>query len=975
MGPIWRVRMLGDLQAESADTSINRFRTRRVGLLLAYLATYQDRSHSREELADMLWPELEPEHAKRNLRQALSSLRRHLEPPGIPAGAVLDTRQSLVSLNPEYLRTDVAEFVRHIREGSLERAIELYRGDLLPGFYEEWVQRERLHLEDQYVSALQGAILVAETDRRFEDAIRFVRLALGKDGLREDLHASLIRLYLAAGRPQSAVQQFEEWQAISLNELKCEPDPALAAMVSPVRRIGETKANTLVPIPELVFAVSDEPTSPVSKLPVQLTRFFGRNRELEHGELAIAARRTRLLTLIGPAGTGKTRISIEIGRAMVERFGWNVWFVPLADISDGANLIDATLNTLKIGEKSGDPIEALAARLSGDRNLIILDNLEHILEAAVSGVEALLNGLPNVSLIVTSRQSLKLNGEQEVDLATLPIPAPEDAEAATLTDLASVPSVQLFVDRARLVLPDFQLTAHNARAIAEICKRLDGLPLALEIAASLSGAFSPHQLLQNLENRLELLRSRRRDLSSRHRSLRAAIDYSYNLLTEEQQAFFVRLSVFRGGFTIDAASQVSMDSSHEGSQSRKSKSVDCLRMILDLQERSLLRADEAREDSPARFRLLESYREYAREYLDAEEERELAQRHADYFLRQALSGGTPTEDRDNRNAAVRFFFEQRQVHECVSLLGTFEVFSGPGQIVSTLARDPDFETFRPDDQVSLLRLLADLYLHRLDSEEALRTCRHAAELAERYGLEYEVSLCNRKLSLILVYLNRRLESIEVSRQELARGIEKGDLRAIEYASTNIGVNHWALGEFEDAYIAYERAYRASVELHHGEVFWPVLYNLSLVTLDLGRLDDGLYYANEGIRRAQANDEEFGVSLCMSLIGRYHLYKGNLHAALATSYGALMKRRNASFMYWSFQAIFFHAMVLMEMGMLYEAAVLFGATRVVAKVNTREADLWLGRLRNLMPPDEFERAWAEGLAMNFDQAFRYAARFK
>jgi len=977
MAVIWRVRLLGRLQADSDDLSISRFRTRRVGLLLAYLAFYQDRSHSREELAEMLWPESETEPAKRNLRQALFSLRHHLEPPQVPSGAILDASQSLVRLNPEFVETDVAEFNRRIlkektQEG-FQGAIDLYRGDLLPGFYDEWVLRERLNLEDRYVAALQTGIRLAESAGEFDEAVRFTRLALDKDGLQEDLHFRLMQLYIAAGRPQNAIQHFEHWRSVCQAELGEAPNIKLTRLFDEAKR--KLPIEGINPLPALITKgdeteKGDAKPKPTIRIPIQVTRYFGRSHDFTSTVRALDQGETKLLTLTGPAGTGKTRLAIEVGRELGDNHGWNVWFVALADISNGANLLDATIAAMKIDYRGGEPLDVLADRLAEVRNLLILDNLEHIVEEAAPIIQRLREAAPNAALLVTSRHSLKLDGEQEVDLGTLPVPTPDETTAVDWARLAEVPSVQLFVDRCRAALPDFQLTAGNARAIGEICRRLDGLPLALEIAAGLAGAFTPNQLLQNLENRLELLRSRRRDLSRRHQSLRAAIDYSYHLISPELQRFFVGLSVFRGGFTIEAAAYVCLESA------KSRQGVDeCLRMILDLQERSLLQADEAKEDAAARFRLLESYREFGLEQLTLEELRGLRKRHADYYRQKSLDKAITADDRQNRNAAARFLFDIQDVSACVELLSSYEFFTVMERdVVQSLARSPAFPTFAILDRVRLLRLSADAHVYRSEFEEALNCCRQASELAKAEALESELALCNHKLSLVLAYLNRRRESIDVSRQNLRDGLRRGDLLSIELGYTNIGVNEWSLGNFEEARIAYEGAYATSLKRHNGVAYWAILYNLSLVYIDLRRLDEGLQRANEGLRRAQADDDVFGISMCLAMVSRYHLFRGNLTAAIATSHVALVKRRQSGFLYWTFQAILSHAIILIEMGRFREALILFGACRTQANVNAREFDTNIARLKEELDPIEFERAWAEGLSMSLDQAYRFAATF-
>jgi len=978
MKPMWRVEMLGTLQARSEDATIVRFRTRKVGLLLAYLAYHSGRSHSRDELADMLWPDTEPEHARRNLRQALSSLRHHLEPPPLPTGAVLVTKQGSVSLNGAYVATDVAELHARVRRAAtvsdeaeriqeLSNAVGLFRGELLTGYYEEWVQRERLQLEDLLVSTIQNLIHAYEAQGQLEEAIRYVHLAIAKDHLKEDLHGTLIRLYLASERPASARRHFEEWRQIVNSELGDEPSQVLRELIErlPGPRLVPPKGpgTPLLKIEEKAMTVD---------LPLQLTRFFGREAERQRAVEEFTIHGSRLVTFTGPAGMGKTRLAIETARELADRHGWNVWFVGLADIADGSLLLDAAAKALRLRPEAGvSPTEALNAHLSGERNLLILDNLEHIVEDAAPQVLSLLHEVPVANLLVTSRQALKLGGEREIDVEALGVPNEEGAVPTGLSDLAAFPSVRLFADRAQAILPDFQITAHNFRVVGEICRRLDGLPLALEIAAGLSGTFTPSQILKNLENRLEILRTRRRDLSLRHRSLRAAIDYSYDILPDDLRRLFVELSVFRGGFSLDAVSAICL----VGTTPAR-KPGDWLRMILDLQERSLLRSEEANENAPPRFRLLETFREYGAERLEESAKVALRQRHAEFFLHFPREKGD--QERENQRAALQFYFERRDISECVTLLQALHSFTFVGrETILSLTDSPEFDEFKPLDRIILLRLLANAHLYTSQFEESHRVSVQALKIAEAVRLEDQVAICRRGISVAAGYLGHTEEAITHDREFAAYAEKTGDLRMMENAYNGLGFDHWLNGNLPEALATFHQAHKASLKLHHGEPIWLVLYNLARVSLDMERLDDGFEFANEALRLAQGKEDDFGVSMSLSLVVRYQRLKGNLTAALATNHEALIKRRKAGFLYWTQMAIQDHASILEAMGRTKEAATLLASSRGIMKAK-REPDIQEHRsiaekIRANLPADQFEQAWAEGLALTLEQAFQTALR--
>ena len=985
--------MLGRLQASGNETVVSRFRTRRVGLLLAYLAYYQERSHSRDELADMLWPDFDAELARRNLRQALSSLRHHLEPPSVPAGAVLFAKQARVSLSSEHVSTDVAEFTRLLQLAShkpdpaakietLKLAVDLYRGDFLPGYYEDWVQRERLRLEDQFVAAVQNLTVLCEAAGLIDEAIRYVRLALTKDHLKEDLHACLLRLYLASERPASALKHFEVWKEILASELGIEPGAEVRRLAGLAGYDGPQERKTEV---ASEWRASAEPDRPLAeaRLPLQLTRFFGRSAERARAVAYFAEDNARLVTILGPAGTGKTRFSIEIGRTLSEVHGWNVWFVPLADISNGGQAFDAIAGAMKVQKEPGtSSVALLNAHLAGTNNLLILDNLEHIVESVVFVVEAILREVPGASLLLTSRHSLKLDGERELDLLALPVPAEDTFDLATLGEIATVPSVQLFVDRAQSIHPDFQVTIHNARTIAAICARLDGLPLALEIAAGLSNAFTPSQLLKNLESRLELLRSRRRDLTGRHRSLRGAIDYSYELLSPELQQFFASLSVFRGGFTVEAAERVCLSALTPPDGTAKWTSSDCLRFVLDLQERSLLRSEDALPGCPARFRLLECFREYGAERLGAEAMEELRDRHGRYFVeltkaRARQRGGQRLDgEQENRMAALRMFAEREAVPECMDLVNGIDRASQTArEVILALYGSPRFETFEPTHRIRLIRLVANGHIYASEFAEAYRLYRQALALSQEFGLVDQMGLSHRGISACLGYQGRHEEALVEDRQSLECGKQIGDLPMIQTAYQAIGSDLWSMSKFELARTAFEESLKASRAQNAGELSWISLYNLARVNLDLGQLDDGLSLAGEGIRYAQAQPDEFGVSMCLSVISRYHWLRGSLEAAIATSREALAIRRRVGFVYWSLNAIQAHAILLIQAKDFRMAATLLAASRDATKlrreVDNREFQEAVEAAKANLSESAYERAWAAGLTMSLEDAYRMA----
>ena len=366
-----------------------------------------------------------------------------------------------------------------------------------------------------------------------------------------------------------------------------------------------------------------------TKLPPQVTRFFGREEELAQLEETVLAEQTRLVTLTGPGGSGKTRLAIETAGRLPEVFHGAVWFVPLQDLTDARLIPTSIADAMELPRSSEtEPLEQAIEALSRQPCLLVLDNFEQLTESGASLLRQLLDRAPELKCLVTSRHRLNLNGE--VELLVAPLPTPEGG--APLDEVATCPSVELFVDRAQSPRPDFQITDANVGALAELCDTLEGIPLAIELAAARAKVLTPAQMLERMEDRFDLLVSRRPDAIERHRTLWAAVEWSHDLLPGELQRFFAKLSVFRGGWTLEAAETV-CDEPH---------ALDHLEQLADS---SLVLTDDDRGATPqTRFHLLETLREYASQHVPENDLAALSKRHAEYFLSVAedLDPARPT---------------------------------------------------------------------------------------------------------------------------------------------------------------------------------------------------------------------------------------------------------------------------------------------------------------------------------------------
>jgi predicted ATPase/DNA-binding SARP family transcriptional activator len=659
---MWTLQLLGGLQAVSPQRQLTRFRTQKAASLLAYLGFHLS-AHPRETLIDMLWPEAEIETGRHNLSNALSFLRHALEPPGVPPGTVILADRFTVRLNPAAVTTDVGAFETAVRQAEqsglsvgervslLEQAVELYKGPLLPGYYEEWIAAEALRLESRFVqAAVQLVPLLLQAGKR-EQALAYARRAVSADPIREEATLSLMLALADLGQPAQALRAYRQLETRLEEELDTRPSPALQHLAAQAGHSepppSEPAATRSAPASqaELVLAPAhpnlpgrEEPapdTAMAGSAPAgrllggefllrTTTRFFGREEEVARLDKMLSTPRTRLVTLTGPGGTGKTRLALEAAAHLVnasepqDRPLSRAVFVSLAEVSEADRLFEVILRALGMVPVAGQsPLDQLAqALLSLPNTLLVLDNFEQLAEEGALLVRDLLVKAVEVKLLVTSRQKLHIEGERDFHLA----PLPTTGGAQTLEELLLVPSIALFVDRAQAALPDFHLSERNAATVAALCDYLEGIPLAIELAAARVSVLSPARILKQVQaDRLDFLTTRRRDAESRHKTLRATLDWSYRLLPEAGQRFLAQVSVFRGGWTLPAAQAVSALSEEQ-----------TLELLMALRDSSLIGVMDTKDG--LRFILLETIREYSQDKLSVlGEDAAVHRRHRDYF--------------------------------------------------------------------------------------------------------------------------------------------------------------------------------------------------------------------------------------------------------------------------------------------------------------------------------------------------------
>ncbi len=401
----------------------------------------------------------------------------------------------------------------------------------------------------------------------------------------------------------------------------------------------------------------------MGNLPQPRTRFIGRQGEIELAHTLLV--HNRLVTLTGAGGTGKTRLAIAVAESVTDAYADGTWFTSCASINDPALVLSTVIQSLGLQDAGSEPpLALLVSHLAKRHSLLVLDNLEHVIDVAPE-VALLLDGCPRLTILATSRVPLRLNGEQ-----LLPVPPLDliDGTAHSLDQIEHVGAVALFVQRAQMVTPDFCLTSDTAQTVLEICRRLDGLPLAIELAAARVRHMSPIALLERLEQRLPLLTGGSRDLPARQQTVRDTIAWSYNLLNDDEQHLYRSLAVFAGGWTLEEAEACNPD-------------LDMLDGLVTLVDHSLVR-QSAQPDGTVRFSMLETIREYGLEQLHASgEDATVQQRHAEVYLALAAQAAPRVEDgdqrwldrldpeRDNLRAALAWLRDRGAVQKCLRLAG------------------------------------------------------------------------------------------------------------------------------------------------------------------------------------------------------------------------------------------------------------------------------------------------------------------
>ena len=599
------VRLLGQFELRHAGLPV-RLASRPAQSLLAYLILTAPTVHRRERLAGLLWPDATEANARNYLRSALWQIRKAFQAAGLDDDHLLLVDNIGLGFNPDsnyWLDALVLERAANADCAGerLMQAVGLYQGELLPGFYDEWLLPERQRLHAVFEQRAQRWLDCLIEQRRWPEVTSWSEFWIARSPTAEAPYRALMLACHGQRDAAGVAAAFERCRAVLDRELGVEPGPETTAL------LARLKAS-------VAASRAGQPPDAASRLrlPAQTMPLIGREPELAEIDRLLQQPTCRLLTLVGAGGAGKSRLALEAAQraGQSERYPQGVAFVPLAPVRSAEYIISAIAQALEITFYGPEEPAAQLWRYLRDKQLLlVLDSFEHLLASDGHGLAAeLLDRAPGVRLLVTSRERLDLQGEWILDVPGLAVPAHVAA-----ADFASYSAVQLFLQMAQRagITPPLPLSPANRNSLWRICRLVQGLPLALVLAAAWVRVLSLEEIASEIETDLGFLRAEQRDLPERHRSLQAVFDHSWRLLSEAERAVFRQLAVFRGGFTREGAERVAGAS---------------LAQLATLVDKSLLYRGAA-----GRFEIHELLRQYAEGKLNAAgEARAVGQRHRDY---------------------------------------------------------------------------------------------------------------------------------------------------------------------------------------------------------------------------------------------------------------------------------------------------------------------------------------------------------
>jgi predicted ATPase/DNA-binding SARP family transcriptional activator len=873
------IQILGPLRVVAADETVELSAALERALLLRLLLD-ANRPVSVAQLIDDLWGGRPPRTALRTLRVYVSRLRH-----GLGEGDRITTTAGGYQLRVEPGECDADRFEELAAAGEFAAALGLWRGAALAEVADtEWARIEAGRLEESRLAVLERRLHADLAAGRHLAAVAELEALCAREPLREGLWASLMLALYRCGRQADALAAYQRLRSHLVEELGLEPSKELRTLQQQI--LAADPGLDLAPDPRHADPRADHDRradadrrgdhDPTAGPPAPIRGNVRAARtSFVSGALDVAAVRQRLaggspVTLVGPPGAGKTRLAVELAVAAQADYPAGAWLVELAAVTDGDLLADRVADALASAGPT-DPsgtgpvagaVEVLIAHFSHAPGLLVLDNCEHLTGACAALVDTLTRACPELRVLCTSRERLDVEAEQVCSVPLLTVPAP-GAGPEQILDAAAC---RLFVDRAAVAggRPDLD-DPEVAEALAEICRRLDGLPLALELAAARTSVMSPVDIAARLDDGLELLRSRRERVPPRQRTLRALLEWSHSMLDDHERRLLRRLAVLASGASLDAVEQVCA-----GPDLPRSACVDALEVLA---ERSLIVADTVhRPGGRARYRLLETIRLYALEQLrESGEEPALRSRHAQWCISFATDAHRLWLAGEQQPAAARLAEEQDNWRAALGWLIT----RGDGERAVALAAPLGqwwYANGRTREGRAMLE--AVLALSGPPSRERATVLRFAGALARTVG------------------------DIPLARRHIADGIAvaeaAGDRSTLLALQISLGAVTWLGGDPEAAATILAQALDTAVALGDRRAQGNLSYNLAVLARNAGELDEALARITTAAAAWSDAADRRGIALARGLAASVQLRRGDLDAGRELLADALTRLAGTEF---------------------------------------------------------------------------------
>ncbi len=938
-----QIQLLGRPQLISHNEPVKEISSAKSLALLYYLAC-RGRSQSRLALGGLLWPDKSDSEARMNLRQALYQLRQVL-PDHIQA-----TRQDVLLVQTKNLVVDVHLFEAALKPGlagdmeQLQTAVDQYQGDFLSGFFlsdapefEEWQLMERERLRSLAIQAMHQLAAYYVQKHIVGSGLLVTRRLIDIEPWREESHQLLMRLLAWDGQVSAALAQYEQCRQLLADELGVEPNKETQALFAQIKAHepadGQTKPLQYRPeeVDERPFPAKLEKQS---KLPQVRTYFIGRELELEKMATMLAQPETRLLTVVGPGGMGKTRLALTLVERLLQdsALAHEIFFVSLEEIeadetvpaADQISLVIARAMHLSLTTGEDSPSHHLLTVLSQKKLLLVLDNFEHLL-AGAGWVGLLLQHAPDVKVVVTSQERLNLYEERVLMLRGLALPEMDETEDTAV----AADAVQLFIHAAQRVRHDFQPLAEERQALVQLCRFLNGMPLALELSASWVDTLSVTDILAELQQDLDLLATDLLDVAARQRSIRQVFAYAWQRLSDEERRVLAALSVFHGGCTRLAAQQVALE---------QLSSAAAMRLLADLVQKSLLYFDRTRN----RYEMHSLLRKFLGEKLAQDEAEETAvyQRHSDFYCdylakqqtafygsQQQMALQETEADIENIRLAwqwaaahghtarisnaltslfhfydIRSWFREgeRVFRETAVLLtqdtscqgqitraqlqarqGWFAFHLGQHQEGFTLLQQSLTQLEHLDansESIFNYNYLGAVLRHQGKYEQANTALFRALELAQSLADRYQASISYNILGQT-VYLQGDNElARHYCREGLRLKRDMGDLRGQTYSLTYLGHIAEALGNYDEAQQLFHESMKIYEAVGDQRGVALALRNLGDLLLSQTHSQDAVQMFEQSLKIFRQIGNLQGESLCLIRLGEAQAAKGALLAA-------------------------------------------------------------------------------------------------